>query len=667
MNPNQRYVEGLSKLDNLSRSTRPMLYCVVVLSVFVTWVLGSAGLGPLDDHAFIRTIFQGKDFGAYVFPELGRFFPLTAQEYVVASKLVGPSAQIFYVINALKLVLCGGALYYCLILAGLNGFSAAALWSLGMFSMGIANTLFRLSAGELNQYILLLIYVLCFIQCQQSPAIENRKIFKPATVAFVAYFLALFYKEITFVFGLIFSLSEIVRSYLSTRKKPSRLIVSTLLASIFYIVLYGIWRATYVTGSYATFHAISILDVLEQFAWNDPFVFFVAIPLTAYRFVMIITRRRQYTFYDSLMLAASAYVCAYLVMGIYNTYYLLPTYAFFICGVAGITVIFHKKMGNFAIISVAVLISINTFPMALSDIQAQKLIANNHARFVDFLSDWILENPETSPQPRNVVLAGVSPGSGVEILHSLKTFLVASGVPTTSFEIKATAPIDNELIAEFYGLQAMQAYKPNIGDLLIFNPYQQVPVRPPLQAPSYKEIYRSDSSWAPPRWLAWQWIKFCMMHRSECEARVDANLRYVGYAAVLVTRASVPVSDAQPIKNPSYRIDTFKMPTRISAGAAMRLNVLIHNTGAEIWPADGTLRLDRFVNLSYRWFDLNGRVVLEGDRVPFPEAIRPGDMARFSIVIKVPTSPGKYKLAIGPVQEGVRWFAVDSNLEINIF
>ena len=98
------------------------LYCVGVTATFMVWVVGSTGLGPLDDHLFIGTIFQGKEFGAYVNPETGRFYPLTAQKYVVAAKLFEPSAQMFYLINAFKLVLCGGLLFFCLALDRIGQF-----------------------------------------------------------------------------------------------------------------------------------------------------------------------------------------------------------------------------------------------------------------------------------------------------------------------------------------------------------------------------------------------------------------------------------------------------------------------------------------------------------------------------------------------------------------
>lgn len=663
-----------AKLDIAQQTRSPKLnrcslalYCVAVVVAFMVWVAGTAGLGPIDDHHFIRTIFLGKEFGSYVMPELGRFFPLTAQEYVLAAKLFGPSAQMFYLINAFKIVLCGGLLFFCLALTGLGNFALAILWTTVMFSMGIANTLFRLSAGELNVLILMLLFAWCIMMLhdQQSPVISGRAGY--AILGFSAFFLALFYKELVFVFGLIFALSEFARAYWAKSSRPSSFVKATLLVSALYIVFYGIWRYIYVTGSYADFHATSLWSVLLRFAASDLLIIFVVLPVTAYRVIAILRSPGQYSIYDSFLFAASAYACAFMFLGMFSPYYLLPAYAFAACGLAGILAEYLHKVAQRVILVVVLLFGINIFPMALSDIQTQKLIAQNHFAFVSFLPGWLQANSDTERRSRTIVLVGVSPGSGVEILVSLKTFLVSLGAPESSFEVKATEPSDNKTISDFHGFKEGLGYRPEVNDLLIFNPYQQMVVRPPLQAPSYKEIYRSASEWALPRWMVWHWIELCLMHRAECAARVSDNMRYAGYAAMLVTRGAVPITEALPLETPAYRLGAVNVPARMKSGTTRKLDVLVQNTGTETWPADGILRPGMFVNLAYRWFDQNNQMVLEGDRAPFPEPMQPNDLAKVSIILKVPMLPGKYKLTIGPVQEGVSWFAGIDEKEIEVY
>jgi hypothetical protein len=74
-----------------------------------------------------------------------------------------------------------------------------------------------------------------------------------------------------------------------------------------------------------------------------------------------------------------------------------------------------------------------------------------------------------------------------------------------------------------------------------------------------------------------------------------------------------------------------------------------------------------FVNLACRWFDQNNQMVPEEGRTPFPEPMRPNDLAKVSIILKTPVLSGKYKLAIGPVQEGVRWFSGEGEREVDVY
>lgn len=672
LDSNRRETAAMLEVAEQTRSPKLNLcgfaiYCTAVVAAIIVWVSGTDGLGPIDDHHFIRTIFQGNEFGSYVMPELGRFFPLTSQEYILAAKLFGPSGQLFYCINALKIILLGGLLFYCLAQMGLGILASAILWSTAIFSMGIANTLFRLHAGDLNALILMLVFTLCILKLHDRQDSEYTWHKGHAIIGGIAFLLALFYKELIFVFGLIFALSEILRAYWIKKSRASVFILVILLISVAYIMFYGIWRYVYVTGSYAEFHSTSSWNVITLFAISDPFIILMVLPVTAYRVTTFLRNPECYSIYDSMLVAACAYVSAYILLGMFNTYYLLPAYAFSICGLAGVLVSFRHNIPRHVLLIIVSLFCVNIFPVVFSDIQAKKLIINNHFKFVNYLSGWLQEQPVDLPRPRYIVLAGVSPGSGVEILLSLDTFLASLGAPRDAFEIKATELSDNKTISDFHGFQAKEAYTPKVHDLLVFNPFQKVVSHPPLEAPSYKEIYRSENSWALPRWMGWQWVKHCLLYGAECLARVNDNMIYVGYAAMLVNRPIVPVAGSLPLEKPAYRLGSLNLPSHMKAGMSRIIDVLVQNTGPETWPADGTLRGEMLVNLAYRWFDQNNRLVLEGDRSPFPEPIHSKDYAKISIVLKVPALPGTYRLSISPVQEGVRWFTGGDEREIEVF
>jgi hypothetical protein len=130
----------------------------------------------------------------------------------------------------------------------------------------------------------------------------------------------------------------------------------------------------------------------------------------------------------------------------------------------------------------------------------------------------------------------------------------------------------------------------------------------------------------------------------------------------------IEMPPVEALKSPGYRIGPLKISARLPAGCSQKFEVLIENTGLETWPAIGRLGQEgMYVNLAYRWFDKSGRVVLDGNRSPFPEPIKPGDKVMVPLLVKTPPHPGKYKLVISPVQERVRWFEGGSNKIINVY
>ncbi|MCD2450820.1 hypothetical protein GO003_010500 [Methylicorpusculum oleiharenae] len=652
------------KGDSITQRYGIIVFCVSGLVAILAVVLSVDGLGPIDDHQFIRTIFQGKPFGFYIRPDLGRFIPLTAQEYDLAARIIEPSPFLFHFIGGIKVLLCGVLLFYCLMLTRANSWALAILWCVTMYSIGFANAAIRLQIGELNALFLILVFVWSTLVSEKmtSPFSSKQNII--TVTGLVALAVAFFYKELIFVFALAFGTVELLRYCRQKQGKIPIRIWALLIIGACYIIFYGLWRVIFATSSnsYTSLHTTAIWDVINLYAKNDPFIIFIVLPLTFFRVLLIIHNANKHTVYDSFMVAASAYVGAFLALRMFNTYYLLPVYGFAVCGIAGILASQAVTWFNTIVLVTTGLLGANTLPVAISDIQSLKSIANNHYQFVQVLSKWLIENPLPNSERRNLILKGVSQGSGIEIIISLKTFLESLGTPSTSFEIKTTEPDDNKNISSYYGVKDEMGYTANIGDLLVFNPYQSVVITPPLLAPSSNEIYRSGSEWALPRWSGWDWLKICVFSQNNCASGIFANMRYTGYAAMLVHRLAAPVQLA-PLSSPSYCIDPLELPSTMQAGITKKLDVSIENTGSEIWPANGVSSPGMFVHLSYVWINENGQVTFEGNRSTFPEPIQPNDKTKVSILLNMPMQPGRYKLFISPVQENVGWFYTQNNSE----
>jgi hypothetical protein len=136
-----------------------IFFFVASLTALMSLALSIDGLGPLDDHQFIRTIFQGRRFHAYILPDVGRFIPLTAQEYVLAARLFFASPELFHIMAGIKIFFCGALLLHCLMLTKAGNWTVLVLWSATVFAIGFANAGFRLQVGEINALLLLLCFV----------------------------------------------------------------------------------------------------------------------------------------------------------------------------------------------------------------------------------------------------------------------------------------------------------------------------------------------------------------------------------------------------------------------------------------------------------------------------------------------------------------------------
>lgn len=636
-------------------------FCVAIIVSILAVALNVNGLGPIDDHHFIATIFQGERFGAYILPTLGRYFPLTAQEYVLVSKLLEPSPFLFQLINCIKIILCGCLLMYCIILTEVKGLIAAVMWGTVICSIGFINSAFRYHVGEINALILLLIFIVNNLVLKNKDRDGSITTTIAALAGIVAMFLAFFYKELIFSMAIAFSSSEIIRHVRNKVKKAPWHLYLLLFGGLFYIAVYSYWRAHNVTSSYASYQSLSPIGVAELFIKNDPFIILIVLPITVMRVFLGVINPVKHSIYDSFLIAACSYMFAFMSLGIFNTYYLLPVYGFATCGIAGLMA--GKSFGKFngMLLSLAFVMGLNNIPVAMSDMLALKSVANAHYKFVHFLSEWIFLNPLPNAEPRNLVLEGVSPGNGIEMSVSLKTFLTSLGVNASEFSIKFSDDSDNKIVSNAYGLSDQTAYKEHNGDLLIFNPYRHNQTIPPLLTPSLREIFRSDAEWSVSRQSILDRFQSCLFKHVNCFPGDLNYARYDGYVAFLKTKElSLVETKLFPVTAPSYRLGPMQLSSRMKSNATVARDVLVVNSGDETWPVTGASKDEKQVYLSYVWVASNGKVIAEGNRAKFFEPIPKNGVAKVTLVIKAPALPGKYNLIISPLQEGVRWFYSDN-------
>ncbi|HXY41446.1 MAG TPA: hypothetical protein VEQ10_17350 [Vicinamibacteria bacterium] len=99
-----------------------------------------------------------------------------------------------------------------------------------------------------------------------------------------------------------------------------------------------------------------------------------------------------------------------------------------------------------------------------------------------------------------------------------------------------------------------------------------------------------------------------------------------------------------------------RMPASARCGEALVVEVLARNTGRLDWLPPGSSW--PYLNLSHHLLTSSGLVVRrDGERVPMPRVVSPGESVRFLLNLRAPETPGCYLVEWDLVSEGECWFA----------
>ncbi|HYE37792.1 hypothetical protein [Methylocaldum sp.] len=626
------------------------------------WVGANGGFGPLDDHRFASTLLQGKPFGFYVMPEVGRYVPLTAQDYVVLSNVFSPSAKIFYAWNAVKTLVVGYLLLHILTSSGVSRPVSLLMLALLLLSVGFANASTRLHVGEFNQVILLLAFIICY----QKAELDDRNRFL-LLGAFVIAVISFFYKEPGFILILFFAIPELFRQLRMGRSHVlSLLLVAVIVATLAYGIWYYLFIFTKKIVGYYTFHTQTFKQILGEFIDNDPFIWLILAPITAVRICYISMRRSSWTLSDSLLCGALAYATVFLALRIYNTYYLLPAYAFGIPAIA--SYVGHQKvtiprLWRMPLIVALCVLTINQLPIALSDYEKNKAIPINYTDLINFLDEKLKMESVSRPGRRiSIILDHISAGRGIEIFWSLIQFLDLHKLGPTVYDLHASVPPDNLTIFNqhrtlaFSALHDENPHIARVGDWVLTTPFDSP--SPELEVGSiYRRLFESTSESFIPRMTLVHIMEICLgTSWNDCKENLNQAIPRVGYKVYEKYREprQIPIETLYDFQ---YEVRFDKVPQKWHSGELINVPIALKNTSSQPWPANGRLDSGQLVHMAYLWFDEQGqRIMLEGNRTALPEALFSGEEISLVVNIKAPKQKGKYRLVLSPVQEGVAWF-----------
>ena len=130
-----------------------------------------------------------------------------------------------------------------------------------------------------------------------------------------------------------------------------------------------------------------------------------------------------------------------------------------------------------------------------------------------------------------------------------------------------------------------------------------------------------------------------------------------GYAILPTTLYCLQISDrpTQRIHDASGSIRCVRpFSGNLTVDELFNIPVILTNSSIQDW---ANIWLHS-INLSYRWLDDSGNiVVLDGIRTPLPNGeLSASAHTAITVMVKAPSQPGRYQLCVLPVQEGICWF-----------
>lgn len=112
----------------------------------------------------------------------------------------------------------------------------------------------------------------------------------------------------------------------------------------------------------------------------------------------------------------------------------------------------------------------------------------------------------------------------------------------------------------------------------------------------------------------------------------------------------------QPVKGPyDVKYLEYRVPPTCAAGEEFAIQVRIQNRSFRVWSSTASEGPDW---LSYHWLDHQGGIVeWDGLRSPLPKNLGPDEEIQIKITVVSPQAPGRYRLQIDMVREGITWFS----------
>ncbi|STQ85576.1 hypothetical protein LS73_008870 [Helicobacter muridarum] len=481
----------------------------VLLYLFGVVIL--ADFGIIDDHTLVGTLLTNNyiPLTHHIMINIGRFYPLSGMDLNILSFLFSPNALVFYVFNALCIVLIILALHYVLstvsshVLDSINidvnranlSFVVSFCIVLLLITPAFIQSYLRLFVPERLEFLFLVLFFACYIYilCNEYTSDFKARYRSYIILLFGIFFAnaSLYYKETAFAFLGAFGFCHLVIYIFSTKQAQYSksnianelitqgssklrnikliifdiaLIISSLIwLLMYYFIVITQKDTTYLYGmdSSQSSKAISkVFFVFWKIFLNETFLvvsIFVGFGLCLF---IWIKSRAINALLISMILACFVFIAEYIAIGIFPAnHYMLPCYVFglpLIC--IWILLCFRLVFCKWLFIVCMLYFLLATLPSSLLLFGHYKLVPRNFQECVRFLSDYTIRNDYTK-----IYLKDINPESGVEIYVSFDKWLRFHG--GLNFDVDSLfnnefSPNKDDIIVVPY------AHKTNIFELL---------------------------------------------------------------------------------------------------------------------------------------------------------------------------------------------------------
>lgn len=453
-----------------------IIFCVF-LSLYALIIVVGANFSVIDDHILLSTLLSGGKWRLFVFPELGRFFPLNGYEYNILSN-ISVSPLLFYSYNAVQFLIFCFLMYKLLLdLLGSKWELISMLVILALiFTPGFTTAWFRLFVGDRNLIFFLTILIFTFLRFQGEQKIGY------AILGFVSANIALYYKEPVFLLIGGLGLLHLVFGWRNLNVKQKifdfSLLLSAFVFVLFYLFVVYFKRGGTLYGELDINPLMSFIKNVFNYILNDPFVILLLFPLCFYRIYLFIKKRELHHIFDSLLFASVIYSLVFFMLNMFAYYYLLPVYALAVPSVLYFVVneeLYKKTFFKILLVAIGFFVLFSSVPTAVHFVSHYKNVANNYQKTLSFLVDYI-HTEHKKGRKVNIFLHGVNRNESIEIYESFIKYLEFKGLQPTEFDFKSSE--DDSGFLKFFA-----AYLSNNKALVRYTVFQQ---------PSKGEIQKGD-------------------------------------------------------------------------------------------------------------------------------------------------------------------------------